>query len=92
MDNRKAYRLPTEFPGYVRIEHAFIGYDHATIPHWQSHRANGNDRRLVNHLLRIAKLAGVPNDVPLVSHLRALAKQNVIMLKNRRGPNSDSAR
>jgi hypothetical protein len=30
-----------------------------------------------------SQLAGVPNDVPLVPHLRALAKQNVIVVKNK---------
>jgi hypothetical protein len=69
------YEIPKELPEFVECGDAFVPSNEATLEEWQRHKNPDNS---VNQLLKLAKKIGLPNNVPLLPRLRALAKINVL--------------
>ena len=69
------YEIPKELPEFVECGDAFVPSNEATLEEWQRHKNPGNS---VNQLLKLAEKIGLPDKVPLLPRLRALAKLNVL--------------
>jgi hypothetical protein len=54
--------------------------DEATVEQWQRHK---NPDKSVNQILKLAEKLGLPNNIPLLPRLRALAKANVLVFNRK---------
>jgi hypothetical protein len=54
---------------------SFVPSDEATVQEWQRHKNPDNS---VDQILKLAKKFGLPDNIPLLPRLRALAKANVL--------------
>ena len=69
------YEIPKGLPEFVECGDAFVPSDEATLEEWRRHKDPDNS---VNQILKLAKKVGLPDNVPLLPRLRALAKLNVL--------------
>jgi hypothetical protein len=69
------YEIPKQLPEFVECGGAFVPSDEATVGEWQRHK---NPDKSVNQILKLAKKLGLPDNIPLLPRLRALAKANVL--------------
>jgi hypothetical protein len=69
------YEIPNRLPEFVECGDAFVPSNEATLEEWQRHK---NPDDAVNQILKLAKKVGLPDNIPLVPRLRALANANVL--------------
>ena len=70
------YEIPKELPQFVECgEDAPVPSDEATVEEWQRHKNPDNS---VVQILKLAEKIGLPDDIPLLPRLRALARANVL--------------
>ena len=69
------YEIPNQLPEFVECGDAFVPSDEATVEEWQRHKDPDNS---VNQILKLAKKLGLPDNIPLLPRLRALAEANVL--------------
>jgi hypothetical protein len=69
------YEIPKQLPELVECGGAFVPSDEATVEEWQRHK---NPDESVNQILKLAKKLGLPDNIPLLPRLRALAEANVL--------------
>ena len=69
------YEIPNQLPEFVECGDAFVPSDEATVEEWQRHK---NPNNSVDQILKLAKKIGLPDNIPLLPRLRALAKANVL--------------
>jgi hypothetical protein len=69
------YEIPKQLPDFVECGDAFVRSDEATVGEWQRHK---NPDKSVYQILKLAKKLGLPDNIPLLPRLRALAKTNVL--------------
>jgi len=69
------YEIPKELPEFVECGDAFVPSDEATLEEWRRHK---NPDKSVYQILKLAKKIGLPDSVPLLPRLRALARLNVL--------------
>jgi len=69
------YEIPTKLPEFVECGDAFIPSNEATLEEWQRHK---NPDKSVNQILKLAGKLALPDNVPLLPRLRALARANVL--------------
>jgi hypothetical protein len=69
------YEIPNQLPEFVECGDAFIPSNEATLEEWQRHK---NPNRSVNQILKLAGKLALPDNVPLLPRLRALAGANVL--------------
>jgi hypothetical protein len=86
MQKLQRHELPNSYPAFIETEAGFISIKHATVAHCHEqlriNRRNGEvARSVVSKLLRLAKIAHLADDQPLVPALEALAASgNVVVL------------
>jgi hypothetical protein len=69
------YEIPKQLPEFVECGDAFIPLNEATVGEWQRHKNPDNS---VDQILKLAEKIGLPDNIPLLPRLRALAKTNVL--------------
>jgi hypothetical protein len=69
------YEIPNQLPEFVECGGAFVSSNEATLEEWQRHKNPDNS---VNQLLKLAGKLALPNNIPLLPRLRALARANVL--------------
>jgi hypothetical protein len=69
------YEIPKQLPEFVECGDVFVPSDEATVEQWQRHKNPDNS---VDQILKLAKKIGLPDNIPLLPRLRALAKANVL--------------
>ena len=69
------YEIPEKLPEFVECGGAFIPSNEATLEEWQRHKNLDNS---VNQILKLAGKLALPNNIPLLPRLRALANANVL--------------
>jgi hypothetical protein len=69
------YEIPKELPEFVECGDAFIPSNEATLEEWQRHKNPDNS---VNQILKLAEKLTLPDNIPLLPRLRALARTNVL--------------
>ena len=69
------YEIPNQLPEFVECGDAFIPSDEATLEEWQRHK---NPDKSVNQILKLAGKLALPDNIPLLPRLRALARANVL--------------
>jgi hypothetical protein len=69
------YEIPKQLPEFVECGDAFVPSNEATVEEWQRHK---NPDSSVNQILKLAEKLALPDNVPLLPRLRALAKTNVL--------------
>jgi hypothetical protein len=69
------YEIPEQLPEFVECGDAFIPSNEATLEEWQRHKNPDNS---VNQILKLAEKLTLPDNVPLLPRLRALARSNVL--------------
>lgn len=69
------YEIPKQLPEFVECGDVFVPSDEATVEQWQRHKNPDNS---VDQILKLAKKIGLPDNIPLLPRLRALAKVNVL--------------
>jgi len=70
------YEIPNELPEFVECGgDAPVPSDEATVEEWQRHKNPDNS---VDQILKLAEKIGLPDDIPLLPRLRALARANVL--------------
>ena len=69
------YEIPEQLPEFVECADAFIPSNEATVEEWQRHK---NPDKSVHQILKLAGKLALPDNVPLLPRLRALARANVL--------------
>ena len=69
------YEIPKQLPEFVECGDASVPSDEATLEEWQRHKEPDTS---VNQILQLAKKLGLPDNIPLLPRLRALAEANVL--------------
>jgi hypothetical protein len=69
------YEIPKQLPEFVKCGDALVPSDKATVEEWQRHKDPDNS---VNQILKLAKKLGLPDNIPLLPRLRALAEANIL--------------
>jgi hypothetical protein len=69
------YEIPKLLPKFVECGDASVPSDEFTIEEWQRHK---NPDTSVDQILKLAKKLGLPDNIPLLPRLRALAEANVL--------------
>ena len=74
------YEIPELLPEFVECGDAFIPSNEATLEEWQRHK---NPDKSVNQILKLAGKLALPDNVPLLPRLRALARANVLVFNRK---------
>jgi hypothetical protein len=69
------YEIPRQLPEFVECGDAFVPSDEATVGEWLRHK---NPDKSVTQILKLARELGLPDNIPLLPRLRALAKANIL--------------
>ena len=69
------YEIPNQLPEFVECGDVFVPSDEATVEEWQRHKNPDNS---VVQILKLAGKLALPDNVPLLPRLRALARSNVL--------------
>jgi hypothetical protein len=69
------YEIPKQLPELVECGDAFVPSDEATLEEWQRHKNPDNS---VDQILKLANKLALPDNIPLLPRLRALAEANVL--------------
>jgi hypothetical protein len=74
------YEIPKQLPEFVECGNAFVPSNEATLEEWQRHKNPDNS---VDQILKLAAKLALPDNVPLLPRLRALAKSNVLVFNRK---------
>ena len=79
------YRIPKTMPAYIEVERDLFRHcEEATGADWKKAKQFARDRRhggrAIHAMARLAEVCGVPDGVPLLPRLLALAHGNVTPL------------
>jgi hypothetical protein len=74
------YEIPKQLPEFVECGNAFVPSNEATVEEWQRHKNPDNS---VDQILKLAAKLALPDNVPLLPRLRALAKTNVLVFNRK---------
>jgi hypothetical protein len=74
------YEIPKQLPEFVECGNAFVPSNEATLEEWQRHKNPDNS---VNQILKLAAKLALPDNIPLLPRLRALAKSNVLVFNRK---------
>jgi len=69
------YEIPKQLPEFVECGDVFVPSNEATLEEWQRHK---NPDTSVNQILKLAEKLALPDNIPLLPRLRALARANVL--------------
>ena len=69
------YEIPKQIPEFVDCGDVFVPSNEATLEEWQRHK---NPDKSVNQILKLAEKLALPDNIPLLPRLRALARANVL--------------
>jgi hypothetical protein len=78
--NMARYEIPNQLPEFVECGGVFVPSSEATLEEWQRHKNPDNS---VNQILKLAEKLALPDNVPLLPRLRALARANVLVFNRK---------